>query len=133
MPALPFRLEEERIMASQLPDDRELSDAVLDALRVRAVRGCELGYSEAEVADLLGVCRETVCRWWSAYARDGLDALPHDRTGRPTGTGRTLSDQQAQQTQQRLNTHSPEDRGTRAPLWTRRASRQLIGKDLGAA
>src|SRR3954469_12048946 len=92
----PFRLEG-IIMAILLPDARELSDDVLEALRVRAVRGCALGFTEADVADRLGVCRETVSRWWSAYTRDGLDALPHDRTGRPPGTGRTLPDQHAQQ------------------------------------
>lgn len=118
-------------MAVQLPDARELSDDVLEALRVRAVRGCELGYSETEVAALLGVCRETVCRWWSAYTRDGLDALPQNRTGRPQGTGRTLSDQQAQQIQKQLAAHSPEDLDIPAPLWTRRAVQQLIRNELG--
>jgi transposase len=118
-------------MALLLPDARELSDDVLEALRLRAVRGCELGFTEADVAALLGVCRETVSRWWSAYTRDGLTALPQDRTGRPTGTGRTLSDQQAQQIQTRLNGHSPEDLGVPAPLWTRRAVQQLIQKELG--
>ena len=29
--------------------------------------GCELGYSEIEVAELLGLSRETVSRWWTAY------------------------------------------------------------------
>jgi transposase len=120
-------------MAIELPDARELSDEVLEALRVRAVHGCELGYSEVEVANLLGVCRETVCRWWSAYTRDGLDALPHDRTGRPIGTGRTLSDQQAQQIRKRLEAHSPEDLGIPAPLWTRPAVQRLIQKELGIA
>ena len=120
-------------MAIPLPDARELSDDVLEALRLRAVRGCELGFTEADVADLLGVCRETVSRWWSAYARDGLDALPHDRTGRPTGTGRTLSDQQAQQIQAQLDAHRPEDLGIPAPLWTRPAVQQLIRKELGIA
>jgi transposase len=120
-------------MAILLPDARELSDDVLEALRLRAVRGCELGFTEADVADLLGVCRETVCRWWSAYARDGLDALPHGRTGRPQGTGRTLGDQQTQQIRQRLTAHSPEDLGIPAPLWTRRAVQQLIRKELGIA
>jgi transposase len=124
---------EEQILAIELPDARELSDEVLEALRVRAVRACELGFTEADVADLLGVARETVCRWWSAYARDGLDALPHDRTGRPIGTGRTLSDQQAQQIQKQLAAHSPEDLGIPAPLWTRPAVRQLIQNELGIA
>jgi transposase len=120
-------------MAIELPDARELSDEVLEALRVRAVRACELGFTEADVADLLGVARETVCRWWSAYTRDGLDALPHDRTGRPIGTGRTLSDQQAQQIQKQLEAHSPEELGIPAPLWTRPAVRQLIHQELGIA
>jgi hypothetical protein len=74
---------EHGIMAIPLPDARELSDEVLEALRLRALRGCELGFPGADVADLLGVCRETVCRWWPAYARGGLGALPRDRRGVP--------------------------------------------------
>ena len=68
-------------MAISLPDARKLSDEVLEALRLRAVHGCQLGFTDTERADLLGVCRETVCLWWSAYADGRLDALPHDRTG----------------------------------------------------
>lgn len=44
----PFRPEEERIMAFVLPDARQLSDDMPEALRVRAVRGCELGFTEAD-------------------------------------------------------------------------------------
>ena len=85
-------------MAVSLPDARELSDEVLEALRLRALHGCELGFTEADVADLLGVCRETVCRWWSAYARGGVDPLPQHRTGRPLGSGRVLTQEQASHT-----------------------------------
>ena len=70
-------------MVIPLPAARELSDEVLEALRLRALHGCELGFTEAEVADLLGVRRETVRRWWNAYAQGGLDTLPRERTGRP--------------------------------------------------
>lgn len=119
------------IVATPLPDARELSDEVLEALRLRAVRGCELGFTEVDVADLLGVCRETVSRWWTAYAQGGDAALPHNRTGRPPGSGRTLSDPQSEWIQQRLNGSSPEDLGISAPLWTRRAVQQLIQQDLG--
>jgi len=129
----PFHPAEELIMAVSLPDARELPDDVLEALRLRAVRGCELGFTEADVADLLGVCRETVSRWWSAYARDGLDALPHDRTGRPTGTGRTLSDEQAEQIRAHLDAHRPEDVGIRPRSWTRPAVQQLIRNAFGIA
>ncbi len=113
-------------MAVTLPDARELSDEVLEALRLRALRGCELGFTEADVADLLGVCRETVCKWWSAYAHGGLDALPHERTGRPVGSGRVLSDEQARRIQDLLRTHHPDELGVAAPLWTRRAVAELI-------
>jgi hypothetical protein len=40
-------------MAVSLPDARGLSDEVLEALRLRALRGCEMGLTEAEIADLL--------------------------------------------------------------------------------
>jgi transposase len=118
-------------MAVSLPDARHLSDEVLEALRLRALRGCELGFSEGDVADLLGVARETVSRWFSAYQSAGLDALPHQRSGRPLGSGRTLSDAQATHLQQILDSRSPEQVGVPAPLWNRRAVRELIRQQYG--
>lgn len=118
-------------MAILLPDARHLSDEVLEALRLRALRGCELGFTEAEVADLLGVARETISRWWTAYAAGGTGSLPHDRTGRPVGLGRTLRDEQAAHIQQLLDDHSPEHLGIAAALWSRRAVRDLIHKEYG--
>ena len=116
-------------MAISLPDARQLSDEVLEALRLRALHGCELGFTEAAVADLLGVSRETVSRWWTAYASGGLDAIPSDRTGRPVGSGRTLSEDQARHIQQQIDDHSPGDLGIPAALWTRKAVRDLIRKE----
>src|SRR5215469_8196312 len=98
-------------MAISLPDARLLSDDVLEALRLRALHGCELGFTEGDIADLLGVSRETVSRWWTAYATGGLDALPSDRTGRPVGSGRTLAEEQGRHIQQPIDDHSPEDLG----------------------
>jgi transposase len=126
-----FRPVEEGLMAISLPDARELSDDVLEALRLRALHGCELGFTESQVADLLGVARETICRWWTAYAQGGLDALPQPRTGRPLGSGRALSDEQALHIQRLLGTHSPEELGIAAPLWTRRAVADLIRQEFG--
>src|SRR5262249_925433 len=114
-------LGEEPLMAITLRDARLLSDEVLEALRLRALHGCELGFTEADVADLLGVARETVSRWRSAYAQGGTDALPQPRSGRPKGSGRLLSDAQAQRIQALLDHHTPEEVGVAAPLWNRRA------------
>src|SRR5215831_1690503 len=94
-------------MAITLPDARQLSDEVLEALRLRAVRGIELGFTEVDIAELLGVSQETVSRWWTAYTTGGLGAIPSDRTGRPVGLG------------------------IPSPLWSRRAVRDLIRQELG--
>jgi transposase len=118
-------------MAISLPDARQLSDEVLQALRLRALRGIEQGFTETEVAELLGVAHETVCRWWTAYAAEGLDALPGPRSGRPLGSGRFLSDAQARHIQGLLDRWSPEELGIAAPLWTRRAVRDLIQNEFG--
>ena len=120
-------------MALSLPDARQLSDDVLEALRLRAVRGCELGFTQRDIADLLGVSQETVSRWWTAYTSGGPDALPGDRTGRPVGSGRVLSDEQARHIQDLIDVHSPEELGIPAPLWSRRAVRDLIRKEWGIA
>jgi transposase len=118
-------------MAIALPDARQLSDEVIQALRLRALHGCELGHSEAEMAELLGVAPETVSRWWCAYADAGLDALPGERTGRPPGSGRTLTDAQGARLQQLIDNHSPEALGIPAPLWSRAAVRDLIRSECG--
>lgn len=118
-------------MPIHLPDARQLSDEALQVLRLRALRGIELGYSELDLADLLGVCHETVSRWWTAYRAAGLPALPGGRTGRPLGSGRFLSDQQAERIQTRIDFHSPEEGGIPHALWTRRAVRDLIRQEFG--
>jgi transposase len=116
-------------MSIQLPDARQLSDEALQVLRLRALRGIELGYSEVDLAELLGVCHETISRWWTAYLADGLPALPGARSGRPLGTGRLVSDQQAQRIKECIDFHSPEELGIPHALWTRRAVRDLIRKE----
>jgi transposase len=110
-----------------------LSDEILEALRLRALHGCELGFSQADIADLLGVSPETVSRWWTASIDGGLGGLPGDRTGRPVGSGRTLSDEQARHIQEQIDHHSPEELGIAAAVWSRKAVRDLIRKECGIA
>jgi transposase len=118
-------------MAVNLPDARTLSDEALEVLRLRALRGREMGFTEADIAELLGVRRETVCLWWTAYCRGGLEALPQQRSGRPLGSGRLLSDEQARQVRELLDHKQPRDLGIAAPLWNRRAVAALIRQELG--
>jgi transposase len=113
-------------MAIELPDARHLTDETLQQLRLRALRGIELGYSEVELAELLGVSNVTISHWWTLYQAKGLQALPAERTGRPQGTGRFLSDEQAQYLRGCINSHLPQELGLAHALWTRRAVGDLI-------
>ncbi len=88
-------------MAVSLPDSRHLSDEVLQAVRLRAIHACELGFTQAEISQIIGVSPETVSRWSSAYSSKGMEGIPGDRTVRPEGTGRTLSDDQASSIQKK--------------------------------
>src|SRR5215469_8131063 len=106
-------------MAITLPDTRSLSDEILEALRLRALRGCEMGLAHTDVAEMLGVRAETVSRWWTVYSGQGLDAVPQERTGRPLGSGRTLTDEQAAHLQELIDSKSPDELGIAAPLWSR--------------
>jgi transposase len=106
-----------------------MSDEALQVLRLRALRGIELGYSEVDLAELLGVCNETISRWWTAYTADGLSSLPGGRSGRPLGSGRSLSEQQAQRLKECIDFYSPVQLGIPHALWTRRAVRDLSRKE----
>ena len=116
-------------MAILLPDSRSLSDDVMQALRLRALHARELGVTEEQIADILGLTRETISRWWTASTHGGLEAIPQARTGRPEGSGRTLTPDQEQHLQHLLDAHNPQDLGIAAPLWTRGAIAELIQKE----
>jgi transposase len=47
------------------------------------------------------------------------------------GSGRPLSDEQAGHIQHQVDNHGPEGLGIPSPLWSRRAVRDLIRKELG--
>src|SRR6266536_1624367 len=117
-------------MAIELPDARHLSDEGLRVIRERALRGVELGFTQTELAELLGVCQETISRWWAAYASEGPDALPGRRTGRPPGSGRMLTNEQAERIKALIDNNSAQKLGLSHALWTRRAVGDLVRKEL---
>jgi transposase len=113
-------------MPIELPDTRTLPDAVQEALRVRAVRAREMGFAFEAVCCILGVARESVSRWWSAYQEGGLAGLAGKRIGRPQGSGRLLTEEQEDQIIETLVEETPEKLGIPSALWTRAAIRELI-------
>src|SRR5262249_4779463 len=118
-------------MTIPLPDTRSLSDDVRAALRLRAVAARAAGFANDTVAAILGLRPESVSRWFAAYQRGGLEALPGDRSGRPVGSGRLLSAAQEARLPAVMVVSTPADQGIASGLWTRQAVRQLIRQEFG--
>src|ERR1700735_3550095 len=118
-------------MAIELPDGRSESDEVLEALRQRAIHARELDYAVVDIAAILGVREETVSRWCVKYEQGGPDALPGERTGRPPGSGRLLTEQQEDRVIELIDTKVPQDLEIPSALWTRAAVRELFKQVTG--
>jgi transposase len=118
-------------MAVPLLDTRSLSDEVRAALRLRAVAAREAGFATDTIAAILGVRPESVSRWFAAYQRGGTEALPGDRTGRPVGSGRLLSEAQQARLEAVIVASTPAEQGIASGLWTRQAVRPLVLQEFG--
>ena len=100
-------------------------------LRLRALRGCEIGLPHADVAHMLGGCPETVSRWWTAYTSPAWTPCLTSGPGARAGSGRALDDEQAARIQHLIDSTAPEEAGIACPLWSRRAVRDLIAQEFG--
>jgi transposase len=118
-------------MSVEVPDGRSEPDAVLEAFRQRAIHARELGYPNVTIAAILGVREETVSRWCVKYEQGGQDALPGERTGRPVGSGRRLSEQQEDRVIELIDSKLPNDLGIASALWTRAAVAELMEQITG--
>jgi transposase len=101
----------------------------LENRRVLAVERVNQGYSQADVARILGVDARSVRRWVHDFRQGGLEALQSKgHPGRPPKLD-------AEQTATVLSwfRHSPTAFGYDTDLWTARRVTDLIGKHFGIA
>jgi transposase len=112
-----------------LPDARSLSPESLELVRKIAVRAViELGMTNKEAAQVVGVGENAVGKWCAAYREQGTEGLDVRAQGRPEGTGRSLSPDEEAEVQAILSEATPEDYDIPLPRWTRKAVRELILK-----
>jgi transposase len=107
-------------------DTRTLNQDAQEEIRRQAMRLVGSGKSKTEVADLLGVGRSTVSRWFSRYKDGGWAALRKRKRGRAVGTNRRLSKEQEKEVQKTIVDKMPDQLKMAFALWSRRAVRQLI-------
>lgn len=95
-----------------------------EALRARIILACADGKMNTEVADMLGICKQTVGKWRERFARDGMAGLVDaPRSGCP----RSLSDQKVEEVLTKTLETPPKQR----THWSRRvmAKEAGIGQD----
>jgi transposase len=98
-----------------------------EARRLRAAELLAQGRSQAEVAEAVGVSRESVRRWQALVAQGGVAAL---RRRRAAGRPPKLSDAQAAQVEQALH-QGAKANGFATDLWTVDRVAQVVQRVTG--
>lgn len=107
-------------------DARTITGPALELLRKQTIRLMQTGKTQDEVAELIGIHRLTVGKWWRSYQADSVTGLKVKKRGRKTGTQRTLSQTQAKEIQRLICDKSPDQLKLAFALWTRKAVQRLI-------
>ena len=107
-------------------DARRLTPETQEQLRRQAIRLKKSGKGYLEIAEIVGVHRNTVSKWWRLYEQEGLPGLTPKKRGVATGSHRTLSSEQEQLIQQLITEKAPDQFKLAFALWTREAVQQLI-------
>lgn len=113
------------------PDARLLNPTTQNYLRQQAIRLREQGKPMIEIAEYLGVHRNTVTGWWQDYQQQGTVALEQQQRGAKFGAGRSLKPEQEEQVQTMMREHFPDELDIDSALWTRRAVSALIEMEYG--
>ncbi|HHE32992.1 MAG TPA: IS630 family transposase [Chlorobaculum parvum] len=112
-------------------DIRKLSDKERSLLRKQVIGLRKQGIGNNEIAERLGLSRETTSRWWKRYQREGKAMLSVPRRGRKHGEKRRLSHEQEKQIQKMIVDHYPEQLKLPFALWDRQAVTLLILQQFG--
>lgn len=115
------------------PDARLLNPTTQNYLRQQAIRLREQGKRIVDIAQYLGVHRNTVSDWWHQYQQEGEAALEQQPRGNKLGEGRRLSPSEEVLVQQQMREHFPDELEIDSALWTRQAVRSLIAQVSGVA
>ncbi len=112
-------------------DARKLSLENLELLRHQAIRLLKQDYNQREVAELLGVRRATVTKWWGQYRRGGKKALKLQSPGPSKGYNSILDDEKEKAIKKLIIDKTPDQLKLPFVLWDRKAVKELIEREYG--
>mgnify|MGYP000901101265 FL=1 len=112
-------------------DARTIDAATLYERRKQAILLHKSGMSYLEIAPHVGVHRNTVGQWVTAWEKGGQAALKVKLGGRPKGSGRKLYPHEEREIRKCLIDHCPDQLKLPFALWTRQAVQLLIQHRFG--
>lgn len=98
----------------------------LKQIRSQVVRLKKMGKSGKEIEELVGVRQNRISEIWTAYQRDGQEALSRKKTGRKSGSGMILSPEEQEEIRGMVIETRPADHGLVGYLWTRNKVCELV-------
>ena len=114
---------------SKKEDFRKLSISAQASLRKVALKLVKKGETQIEVADLIGVSRQTISEW-VRKVRIGDKYAIKPRV-RKLGEQRLITEEQGKKIQDYINNSRPEDHNIKSALWSRKSINALIKKYCG--
>ncbi len=112
-------------------DYRKITDTVRAPLRKQAMRMVNNGIKKKEVASIFGVHVNTITNWVKKHHAEGNKGLNGLKRGVKREDKKLLSDQQEQQVQRMICDTMPDQLKLPYALWTRKAVKELIERELG--
>ncbi len=110
-------------------DLRTLGKEAKLEIRKRAIRLHTKGLTQLEIADLLGVNRNSVYLWCKNHKKQGYKGLYEKPRGHKQGEGRLLNMEQEKKIQTMIIDTMPEQLKLPFGLWTRKAIKELIKRE----
>jgi len=112
-------------------DFRKLSSQERFTIRKRAITLKKSGKTQVFIAELFGVRQATVSEWVNLYKTEGLKGLQDKKRGVESESKKLLSLQQEKKIQNMIIDTMPDQLKLPFALWTRKAVKELVQRELG--
>jgi len=110
-----------------MADARSIDQSAQEALRVKAVKALLKGETQQRVAELFGVTRQAVGKWWALYEAGGMVSLrKKSRRPKSADEGGKLKGWQCASIVRTIMSKTPDQLNFGFMLWTRAAVAELI-------
>lgn len=112
-------------------DFRSVNDSIRDNIRKRALALVKQGEKKKDVANIFGVTANTITNWIKRYEAQGSKGLVGAKRGVKSENKKLLTLSQEKQIQNMIVDKMPDQLKLPFSLWTRKAVKELIERELG--